>query len=125
MIPSVKLAEPSDRNEIRCIIATSQEIEDYRKNVAPPNSSGCRFWLGIWRYGGIQTYLWEGKKTAVYTISYILTYGSLDPGGILHHACEIKTCCQPTHLIHVSRVAHPKIHAWIRSNDKMIEAFGL
>ena len=77
-----------------------------------------RFWSKVNKDGPIQEHMetpcWEymgrqdekgycriqyqGKRTRVHRVSYLLTHGTLDDNLLVLHRCDNPRCCNPSHL---------------------------
>jgi hypothetical protein len=73
----------------------------YLAFVGPPDSNGCRPWLGtrlgshpLRQYGRIQI---AGVRYLAHRLGWELTYGPIPLGLDVCHTCDHPWCCEPTH----------------------------
>ena len=64
-----------------------------------PNASG---------YPQIQM---DGKRVKTHRYRYVKEVGPISEGLDLHHTCENKTCCNPDHLVPMTRLQHLVEHS--------------
>lgn len=80
--------------------------------------SECIIWHGG-TFGGGQ-YGRIGRNTYAHRHIWEQCFGYINPGEVIHHACENKLCINPEHLRLVeSQAAHIRLHAphWARYPD--------
>lgn len=72
---------------------------------------------GCWIYTGARNEKGYGKFAVArgvtrlaHVVAYELWVGEIPPGHELHHDCERKMCCNPAHLILLTRAEHSAIH---------------
>lgn len=61
--------------------------------------SGCWLWMGgrdSWGYGSVR---WKGAHVGVHRVAWELTNGAAPPGLHVLHACDVRACCNPKHLM--------------------------
>jgi hypothetical protein len=54
----------------------------------------------------------SSKWHAVHRLIYESFCGPIEDGLEIHHWCENKRCCNPSHMLAVSRQGHEKYHHW-------------
>ncbi len=94
--------------------------------------SPCWIWQGgIGGPGYGQLYI-GGVSTYAHRYYYEQRHGSIPTGRELHHLCEIKTCCNPSHLVtltrkdHIRLSKHTKLSPWkVRAIRRAREEAGL
>lgn len=74
--------------------------EKIEKNIRINNN--CWMWNGAKDKDGYGTFCYNTKKEKVHRISYKLWMGELDPTLTIDHLCNIRSCCNPTHLQQVT-----------------------
>lgn len=74
-----------------------------------PELGPCWLWTGYQKrgYGRISD---RGKRPVVHRWSYERFRGPIPVGLELHHACEIKLCCNPWHVEAMTRKEHMRSH---------------
>lgn len=72
-------------------------LEEIFDNILPVTESGCWLWEGR-TPKGYGTVWYEGKDIRVHRLLYSLTFGSIPKGLGILHKCDVKSCCNPSHL---------------------------
>lgn len=71
--------------------------------------TGCWIWLLSTTLGYGVT--WTGKRTIqAHRYYYQQKYGALNSATILHHVCGNRRCCNPDHLMPMTRTEHVHLH---------------
>ena len=52
-----------------------------------------------------------GFRETTHRYRYVREVGPIPEGMDLHHTCENKTCCNPNHLVVLTRLAHGRQHS--------------
>lgn len=74
-------------------------------------SDGCWLWTGAQMPTGHgNVYLGNGKFINAHRFSYILAYGRIEEGHVVHHVCEEPACVNPSHLRAITRKDHSAEH---------------
>jgi hypothetical protein len=77
----------------------------------------CWLWLGpkdAYGYGTIGAGGANCKPLKVHIVVFRLIKGSYEKGLDLHHKCEVKACCNPDHLIPLTRKQHIAVTSYPR-----------
>jgi hypothetical protein len=97
----------------------------FERNCMPEPNTGCWLWLGSlvsrgYGYLGVG----NGRITRAHAVSFMLYRGTVPEGKQLHHACGIKSCVNPEHLIAVSPLEHKRAHKlhYCRSGRHILES---
>jgi hypothetical protein len=78
---------------------TPVQIARFWSKVGPPDANGCRLWLSqqnAYKYG---RFLANSRRLLAHRVAYQLTYGSLPSWMLVCHLCDVRNCCEPTHLV--------------------------
>lgn len=81
-----------------------------------PMSNGCWAWRGdLSRYGDIDS-SFDGKRTHMLAHRYVyeVLVGPIPDDHDLHHECENPGCCNPNHLVPLTRGDHRRRHTEMR-----------
>lgn len=72
----------------------------------------CWIWQGrINKYGyGIAKH--NGKTIHAHRFAYLMFYGSIPPGMVVHHTCKNKACVNPKHLKPLTASEHTTLHMY-------------
>lgn len=74
------------------------EAARFWNRVAAPNERGCRLWLDSSSGNGAGQ-VWNGHTNEIaYHVAWRLTYGPIPKKKQLNHKCDVRLCCEPTHL---------------------------
>jgi len=96
-----------------CWVGTPEER--FPKFVGPPDEHGCRPWLG-WigaeGYGVFSS--GEGRTIYAHRLAYLLAVGPLAEDEVVHHVCQRRDCCEPSHLRALSNSEHSRLHWRLR-----------
>lgn len=80
-----------------------------KKRIRIDAKTGCWNWIGACAHGyGRITVTIGGKRQhwQCHRMAYTLFVGPVAQGKELHHLCENKVCCNPQHLLAVTRREH-------------------
>lgn len=75
-------------------------------------ADGCWTWLGPhdkYGYGAIGAGGRGGRVLKVHALVYTMLVGEIPRGKEIHHKCENKGCCNPDHLVTLTRSEHISI----------------
>lgn len=61
---------------------------------------------------GYGTSSYKGKNMGAHRVSYILFYGHIPNGLVIHHRCENKICVNPEHLEAISQSENLRLAGW-------------
>ena len=67
-------------------------------NSIPEPNSGCLLWLGGCCGAGYGAVRDGNSLKSTHVISYEHAYGPVPRGLLVLHKCDVKLCCNPTHL---------------------------
>jgi HNH endonuclease len=87
-------------------------IEDaYDRLHKPDDFKGCWLWMGVCVNGYGQISI-SSKRYFMHRASWAHYNGDgyLDDDLIVHHTCERRACCNPDHLVAMTRKEHALIH---------------
>ena len=62
-------------------------------------TSGCWLWQGAIDKAGYGRYNWNGTNTNAHRVSYIQHVGEVPEGLVVRHACDVRHCVNPKHLV--------------------------
>lgn len=51
-------------------------------------------------------------RESAHRIAYRRAHGPIPAGADIHHACGVKACEEPSHLVALTRTEHLKAHVW-------------
>jgi len=77
-----------------------------------PQPNGCWLYDGEPDAYGRQTV--AGQRVVAHRYVYEVLVGPIPDGHHLHHRCETKGCCNPTHLDVLTPSDHAQLHADLR-----------
>lgn len=69
--------------------------------LTPPNENGCRLFTGYVMkngYGTTVSILKKHEKMLAHRKAWMLAYGPIPDGLHVLHKCDVRNCCEPTHL---------------------------
>lgn len=69
-------------------------------------AGGCWEWQAYRTPLGYGRFNWGGRAEAAYRVSFVELVGPVPEGKELHHLCENPPCCNPDHLLPVTRWEH-------------------
>jgi hypothetical protein len=92
---------------------TPLHVERFWTRVQKLN--GCWPWTGSLDHYGYGTITIEGKRHKAHRLAFLLIRGTLPDGKELHHTCENKRCCNPNHLVPLTRREHIAVTKYPRS----------
>ena len=69
-----------------------------RMSALEPNT-GCWLWLGSLGTNGYGATMVSGRKTSAHRASYEAHVGKIEPGKIVLHKCDTKSCVNPSHMM--------------------------
>jgi hypothetical protein len=78
---------------------TQEEIDKFWLRVAAPNENGCRLWTGAVGKKGYGNVVFSTGHENAHRAAFIFTYGMPPTGKIVRHTCDVRLCCEPTHLL--------------------------
>ena len=84
--------------------------ERFDEFLMPIPNTGCLIWIGTidkYGYGQFRT---DGRLMLAHRYAYWRHYGVI-PKPELHHTCGVRACCEPSHLLAVTKAEHDAIHA--------------
>lgn len=85
------------------LLADARIPDRMRDKITVDPEKECWIWLGgdsgSGRGGGYGRVSWRGVTTAVHLLMWRITGGRLlRPGEQLDHKCNVRRCCNPSHL---------------------------
>jgi hypothetical protein len=80
------------------IYNASVSADMFWPEVGPTNKDGCRIWQGMVNSKGYGVFKGEGRMVLAHRMSWTLTYGDIPKGKLILHRCDIRACCEPSHL---------------------------
>lgn len=99
---------------------TKDRIEKNSLCVPCPQNKGLTEWCRIWRggkdKGGYGLISYNGKQDGVHRVSFMISKGVNSLPGFdetgeqlqVAHICDIRDCCEPTHLYHATRTQNAR-----------------
>lgn len=93
------LISPADNANPHALSAGALSFA-HRVTVDP---SGCWLWQGARNSTGYGSIGIGGRTYLTHRVAYEQMVGPIPPGLTIDHLCQVKTCCNPTHLEAVSR----------------------
>ena len=79
-----------------------EKIADHLRRKTARGTGGCLLWTGPTNPSGYGSMIFENgvkrKKLVAHRAAYELAYGAIPIGKFVCHACDVKTCCEPSHL---------------------------
>lgn len=76
---------------------TEKEMRVWLLSNIRVDENGCWLWQ-LGRSGGYGKVVYDGKNQAAHIVCYTLFVGPVPDGKQLNHSCNIKLCCNPTHV---------------------------
>lgn len=77
----------------------------------PEPNTGCHLWTGCRTKKGYGKLGLGGKYPYAHRWAYERAFGPIPDGLELHHTCHTPSCCNPEHLLEVTREQHEALHA--------------
>lgn len=68
------------------------------KHIPEPNS-GCWLWTGSLDGSGHSKLKVGGRLDSGHRLSYRLHKGTIPPGMVVRHRCDVRSCVNPGHLV--------------------------
>ena len=100
----------------------SDLIERVRARTLEDPSSGCWLWQGALNkkngYGLVQI---EGRQHVAHRAMYEQYFGPIPKGLESHHVCFNKHCCNPAHILLVTKAEHLQ---WDRTSNLLLQGRG-
>lgn len=59
---------------------------------------GCWLWFGTVGTNGYGNFWLDGTTVSAHRVAYEIAFGSIDPGLVVCHTCDVRTCVKPLHL---------------------------
>ena len=88
--------------------------ERFWAKVQPEPNTGCWFWLGATVAGGYG-HLGRGRREEgnirAHCLSWEIAQGPIPAGLVLHHRCDVSSCCNPQHMVAISQSEHMRLHS--------------
>ena len=66
--------------------------------VSVGDEGACWLWTGHVTAQGYGVRYWKGREHRAHRIAYELSGGVIPKGMLLRHKCDVKLCCNPSHL---------------------------
>lgn len=77
---------------------TPNQVASFWNRVTPQNERGCRLWIGTPHPRGYGTVTLNHTRYLAHRLAWILENGPI-PGDLrVLHECDVRRCCEPTHL---------------------------
>jgi hypothetical protein len=73
-------------------------VEDFWSRVERGAKDECWLWRGAKTSKGYGLLRWNGKFTRAHRLAYQLHYGDLPDESCVCHSCDVRLCCNPSHL---------------------------
>ena len=70
----------------------------------------CWLWMASGNKWGYGQFWYQGKFVGTHRMSYVLEYGSIPGGKVIHHTCHNRRCVRPDHLVALTRAEHDQHH---------------
>jgi len=74
------------------------EVRFRAKVDSSSGPSGCWPWIGAVNGSGYGSLGYNGRTEGAHRIAWIVAYGPIPKGASVLHRCDIRLCCNPTHL---------------------------
>jgi len=78
----------------------------------------CWPYLGPVNERGYGTYQNNSKGVPAHRFAFTLEYGAIEPGNEIHHKCFNPVCCNPRHLMELTKEQHAQFHGERRRGGK-------
>lgn len=74
--------------------------KEFEEWLLPPDAQGCRIFTGHKMKNGYGTVRRNNprRKVLAHRLAYELAYGAIPEGMHVLHRCDVRSCCEPTHL---------------------------
>lgn len=73
-------------------------IDDLMGWCAPDPTSGCWIWMRAIGTSGYGIAYQNGRQIRAHRLAYQLVHGPIPDGLYALHRCDVRACCNPTHL---------------------------
>jgi hypothetical protein len=115
--PTVRAVEVS----LESITVTPELIERFWSKVdRSTNNDSCWQWTGQRSVrGGYGALKFKGNLFKAHRVSFQIANGEIPDGFDIHHACGIKSCVNPAHLVALPHGAHSALRAGGRFPRKL------
>lgn len=98
--PAVVLTPRRHRKNVLRTILSRIKITDHR----------CWLWQGATLPNGYGVFGITGHSRYVHRAAWEFLFGAVPSGRELHHICENRSCCNPDHLVPLTRREHVAAH---------------
>jgi hypothetical protein len=85
-------------------------LETFWQHVDADDATGCWLWLGYVARSGYGRAWFAGREWPAHRLAYELAGNKVPVGHHVHHKCENKRCCRPSHLMPVTPLQHAHAH---------------
>ena len=79
------------------------------KRIAVDEDTGCWNWIAMRSPSGYGLCMYKKKKFRTHRLVYTLVIGKIPDGLDIHHKCENRLCCNPEHLLPLTRSENSKL----------------
>ena len=85
------------------------KTERFWDSVGIRSEDECWPWVGSTKAHGYGMFYRGHEEWLAHVFAYVQTYGRLEPGECVLHACDTPPCCNPSHLFKGTRGFAPKV----------------
>jgi hypothetical protein len=95
-LPPPTPAGPPTRTMI--LPGTARDAQRFWAGVQIGAIDQCWPWQGLINRGGYGVFKVDGREVLAHRYAYLIAAGSIPPGYLVLHGCDVPACCNPAHL---------------------------
>lgn len=86
----------------------ADQVDSFFSKVDMTEPAGCWIWMAARDANGYGSFKRNGRSVLAHRFAYEMENGSIPPGKVVRHTCDMRECCNPAHLVlgsHADNVA--------------------